>query len=118
MDENPITFETLPQAMSYLIERVKYLETLITKKLQQEPSEVQDRWLNTKELREYLSDHPAESTVYGWVAARAIPYHKTGKKLQFLKSEIDAWIKGTRQKTEAELQEEAINYVNERRIRK
>ena len=74
--------------------------------------------MNTKELREYLPDHPAECTVYSWVAARAIPCHKTGKKLQFLKSEIDAWIMSSKRKTEDEMEKEAVNYVNERRLKR
>ncbi|MDR1342763.1 MAG: helix-turn-helix domain-containing protein [Prevotellaceae bacterium] len=30
---------------------------------------------------------------------RSIPYHKKGKKLMFLKSEIDNWLKEGRRKT-------------------
>lgn len=104
--------------MAYLIRKVEHLETVISTSLTITPPVIQDKWMNTKELREYLPDHPAECTVYAWVAARAIPYHKTGKKLQFLQSEIDAWIKRSRRKTDEEMQEEAINYVNDRRIQK
>jgi tmRNA-binding protein len=31
--------------------------------------------------------------VYAWIGQRSIPYHKKGKKLMFLKSEIDSWLK-------------------------
>lgn len=116
--DKTITFETLPEAMSYLIGRVEKLEDVITTHIQNTPQQSEDRWMNTKELREYLPDHPAECTVYSWVAARCIPYHKTGKKLQFRKSEIDAWIMSSRRKTEQEMQEEAVRFANERRTRK
>ena len=116
--DKPITFETLPEAMSYLIGRVEKLESVISSHLQKSSAQAEDRWMNTKELREYLPDHPAECTVYSWVAARAIPCHKTGKKLQFLKSEIDAWIMSSKRKTEDEMEEDAVNYVNERRLRR
>ena len=36
----------------------------------------------------------------------------------FRKSEIDAWIMSSRRKTEQEMQEEAVRFVNERRTRK
>jgi len=53
-----------------------------------------DQWFNINELCAYHPEKPAKSTVYAWVAAREIPFHKKGKKLLFLKSEIDNWIKG------------------------
>ena len=37
---------------------------------------------------------------------------KKGKKLQFLKSEIDEWMKSDKRKTAAEIHAEAIAYVN------
>jgi len=52
-----------------------------------------DEWFNIGELCKYLPDKPAKNTVYGWVSKRLIPYHKKGKSLSFLKSEIDGWLK-------------------------
>ena len=51
-----------------------------------------DKWLSVEDLIEYLPDNTARATIYGWVAQEKIPYHKYGKKLTFLKSEIDAWL--------------------------
>ena len=56
----------------------------------------------------YLPDKPSKQTVYGWVNQRLIPYHKTTKRLSFLKSEIDAWIANGRRKTAKELRDEAV----------
>ncbi len=47
---------------------------------------------------------------YGWVNAGIIPVHKGGKKLRFLKSEIDNWLKQGRKKTLAETASEAEQY--------
>lgn len=55
------------------------------------------------ELRAYHPDHPARPTIYEWVGKKAIPVHKDGKKLRFLRSEIDEWLNGGRAKTQAEL---------------
>jgi hypothetical protein len=56
-----------------------------------EPTEI-DRWLNLSEFCNYHPDHPAKATVYGWITYKKVPYHKHGKKLRFLKSEIDLWL--------------------------
>jgi len=56
-------------------------------------SELQEKeWLTIKELCEYLPDKPAIATVYGWVGHKQIPFRKSGKKLRFLRSEIDKWL--------------------------
>jgi hypothetical protein len=70
-----------------------------------------DKWFNLQELCSYLPDKPARQTVYAWVGQRLIPYHKKGKKLMFLKSEIDLWLKQGRRKTSAEIQAEAAEFV-------
>lgn len=99
-----ITFEQLPTAFTYLYQKVENIERL----LQQEKNAVEgDRWFDLSELCQYLPDKPAKPTVYGWVHTCEIPNHKRGKKLYFLKSEIDAWLRVGRKKTVAELQEDA-----------
>ncbi len=110
----PITFEQLPRAVSLLINEVKELKFLLqtSKHADVEPA---DRWFNLQELCDYLPDRPARQTVYGWTAQRLIPFHKKGKKLQFLKSEIDAWLKADKRKTATELQAEAIQFINAKR---
>lgn len=108
-----LTFEQLPQAVSLLIDEVKELKSLL--QVNNKDVEQPDRWFNLQELREYLPDRPARQTVYGWIGQRAIPYHKKGKKLQFLKSEIDSWLKTDKRKTAAELHAEALAYVNSKK---
>lgn len=109
--ETDISFNDMPKALAYLIGKVDKLETLLSVQTtaKGEPS---DHWLNLQELCEYLPDRPARQTVYGWIGQHAVPYHKKGKKLQFLKSEIDAWLKSDKRKTAAELHAEAIQFVN------
>lgn len=109
-----LTFEQLPQAVSMLINEVKEMKLLLQTS-QTTIVESSDRWLNLEELCQYLPDRPAKQTVYGWIGQHAIPYHKKGKKLQFLKSEIDNWLKTDKRKTAAELHAEALQYVNSRK---
>jgi len=82
------------------------LETLIENSIKkvlstqqaEQPTET-DRWFDLNELCIYHPDKPAKATCYGWVHSGLIPHHKGGKKLRFLKSEIDNWIKQGRRKT-------------------
>jgi len=73
-----------------------------------------DRWFDLNELCQYHPDKPTKPTVYGWVNAGTIPVHKGGKKLRFLKSEIDNWLKQGRKKTLAETASEADAYVKKK----
>jgi excisionase family DNA binding protein len=71
-----------------------------------------DHWFDLNELCIYHPDKPRKPTVYGWVNAGTIPVHKSGKKLRFLKSEIDDWLKRGRKKTFAEVEQEAESYLS------
>jgi excisionase family DNA binding protein len=112
-----ISFNEMPEAMAHLISKVENIETLLN--TQQPQEQEADRWLNLADLCEYHPDHPAKPTVYAWIGQRSIPYHKKGKKLMFLRSEIDAWLKEGRRKTAAEIQSEAEKFVtNHRRAKR
>ena len=71
-----------------------------------------DRWFDLNELIEYDPEKRTKPTFYGYVHRNEIPYHKRGKKLLFLKSEIDEWLKSGRKKTFQEISKEADNYLN------
>jgi excisionase family DNA binding protein len=110
---NILTFEQMPQAIGFLINEVEELKAALLRK--SEPTTPTDQWFNVDELRDYLPDHPAKATIYGWVSSKQIPNHKGGKKLRFLKSEIDNWLAMGKRKSESELQEEAAAYKKNRR---
>ncbi|MFO0435780.1 MAG: helix-turn-helix transcriptional regulator [Sphingobacteriaceae bacterium] len=79
-----------PEELEILIEKSVKKVLAELKELKQEESN--DRWMNMQELCEYIPDRPSRATVYGWVNTKSIPVHKGGKKLRFLKSEIDKWM--------------------------
>lgn len=108
----------MPQAMAYLIEKVKHIEGLLEHPHQSPKATDADTWLNLQQLRDYHPDHPAPTTIYSWVRKGTIPYYKKGKKLSFKKSEIDTWLSEGRQKTDAEYETDAINYINRRRTQR
>jgi excisionase family DNA binding protein len=108
-----ISFNDMPRAVAHLICKVEKIETLLIAR--QPEAQESDRWLNLADLCNYHPDRPAKPTVYAWIGQRSIPYHKKGKKLMFLKSEIDAWLKEGRRKTAAEIQAEAQQYVTRKK---
>ena len=112
-----ITFEKLPEAMGYLIEKVESLEMILQARIQQ-PVEPFNQWFDVEELRTYLPDKPARQTVYGWVSSKHIPSHKNGKRLRFFKPEIDKWLALGKRKSEGELQIEVEEYINRKDGRK
>lgn len=109
-----ITFNELPDAVCQLFDKLENIERLLLLNNNQNVFKP-DQWFDLNELCEYLPDKPAKGTAYGWVQKSLIPYHKKSKKLSFLKSEIDLWIKSGRRKTTAEISTEADNYLNPKR---
>lgn len=104
-----ITLETLPKAFMHLLDEVKELKTLLIQK-NQESQPIINQWFDLNELCNYHPDKPKPATVYGWVFAGKIPVNKGGKKLRFLKSEIDEWLKQGRKMTLAESSLKAEQY--------
>ena len=108
-----LTLETLPKAFAQLTNEVGEIKRLLLEKGSEQPTET-DRWFDLTEFCNYHPDKPSKPTVYGWVNAGIIPVHKGGKKLRFLKSEIDSWLKQGRKKTLAETAKEAEAYLNKK----
>ena len=105
-----ITQITAPELETLIENSIK--KVLSTQQTEQ-PTDA-DRWFTLNELCQYHPDKPKKPTVYGWVNAGAgtIPVHKNGKKLRFLKSEIDNWLKQGRKKTVAEIDIETDTYLS------
>ena len=98
------------------------LEALISNTIQRaiaaqqadEPAVEADKWMDIVELGQYLPDRPTVPTIYGYVHRRTIPFHKRMKKLYFLKSEIDDWLRSGRQLTNTEAEAEAAKFLKRR----
>ncbi|WP_319503745.1 helix-turn-helix domain-containing protein [Bacteroides graminisolvens] len=112
-----ITLETMPKAMAYLITKVEALEKAIAQKDKVHNIHV-DHWFNIDELADYLPDRPARATVYGWVSRKEIPYHKGGKRLRFLQSEIDTWLSSGKRTSKKELEAKAESYCVAKKVSK
>ena len=110
-----IPFEQLPQTVLELKQEITGLKTLITGLIHNTAEDNTDQWMNIDQLRAYHPDRPARSTIYDWVCQNRIPVHKDGKKLRFLKSEIDQWLSGGKIKTREELEIEAYKHLKHKR---
>lgn len=119
MYQDNFSFDAMPQMMALIFQKLEVLDEKIEALQTGCKEEEEDRWFNLKELCEYLPFHPAEQTVYGWTCSkeRQIPFHKVGKNLAFLKSEIDEWLKDGKRKSISEIEKEAELYVASKRRR-
>jgi hypothetical protein len=107
---------SVQQLEALLDSKVKVIIEAISPKNKEPPS---DQWFDLKALIEYLPSKPRPQTIYDWVHKKIIPYHKANqtKSLQFLKSEIDIWLKNGRRKTQSEKSEFVTNYLNKKTIK-
>lgn len=109
-----IRFEDLPKVTKMMMTK---LEELCAKmdKIIPTVEEPIDRWFTVDELREYLPEHPARQTVYGWTSNAIIPFHKKGKSLRFKKSEIDKWLNEGYCSDISEIEKEAEEFIDNKR---
>ena len=112
MNEQVLNFNDLPTALSLVINQLKEIDSKISLLSSQFQSNKENEWLTVTELCAYIPTHPVEHTIYCWTSSREIPYHKRGKRIMFLKSEIDEWLKGVKGKSKQEIQKEAEEYVS------
>ncbi|GAB4020251.1 hypothetical protein GCM10028808_60770 [Spirosoma migulaei] len=110
MEGIPITFDQLPAYVYQLGCKVDDLTALLRSQSEQSQP-APDRWFSIEELSDYLPGHPAVTTLYGKVQRREIPFSRNGKRLAFRQSEIDAWLQGSRVKTNAERATQADHHI-------
>jgi len=110
--QQTLSFDQLPSAVAQLFIKLESIEKLLSIKPEIRPDPV--LWFDIDGLCDYHTDKPAKATVYGWVHTEQIPYYKTGKKLRFLKSEIDLWLQSGKRKTQIEIANEATEYINKK----
>ena len=106
-----ITFEQLPQAVNNLTKEVSELKRLLIERQIKPTEDQQDVWLDLNELVAYDPEKRTKATWYSKISKGEVPYHKRGKKIYFLKSEIDDWLKAGKRKTNAEIEAQAEAYA-------
>jgi excisionase family DNA binding protein len=118
-----LTHNDLPQAVEEILKIVQYIVKLMQDNDgSKNKDELADRWLNVRDLLEYLPTHPSLSDIYAKTHNRTIPFHKSGKRILFRKFEIDTWLLSNQSKTLKQMTEKAekimISKHNSRRRKK
>lgn len=110
MEKTVSTTLSVPEFQAMLIDSI---DACLKKRLPQIPENIieTDPWMAIDELRSYHPDKPSRATVYAWTHNGLIPYHRSGKKLRFLKSEIDDWLLQGKRKSLSEIKKEASGYI-------
>ena len=115
MLQNQITFNDIPQLMVDVLAKLKELDEKMDR-LAPSVKADEPQWFNVSALIDYLPNHPAEQTIYGWTSAKKIPFHKRGKSILFNKAEIDEWLNdSTHHKSVQELERDAMSYICSKR---
>ena len=60
MTEKNITFEDLPKAMTWMMDKLNELTSKVDNLNNQTAQPQTNQWMNLKELCEYLPNHPAD----------------------------------------------------------
>ena len=111
-----ITFEQLPKAVSLILAKLEGIEKTMHQESRRNLT-VPDRWFDIDELIAYLPQKPAKQTVYGWINNKLIPYHKNGKRVTFLKAEIDQWLRNGRKQTIGDIKNEVDQHLSQKKKR-
>jgi len=91
--------------MDNILERLNAIERKLD-----ELAALNKETLNLKEAARYLN--MSCSHLYKLTSAKEIPHYKPrGKQVYFDKRELDKWLLQNRQKTKAEIEQAAIDYV-------
>ena len=110
MNSEVLSFDAMPHIVATILKKLETLEQKFDA-LQSNNNVEADAWFSLQALCNYLPNHPAAQTVYGWTSNRTIPYHKNGKSIIFRKSEIDNWLMQTSRKSVNDIYDEVRAYV-------
>ncbi len=119
MNNENLTFDLLPKAIQNLTNEVSELKSLLLDKQEQPTNEQAEKWLDLNELIQYDPEKRTKPTWYSKISRNEVPHYKRGKKIYFLKSEIDEWLKEGKCKSNSELEKEAEAYLltNKKRLK-
>lgn len=111
MEQN-LTFDQLPKAVTMLTKEVSELKRLLIEKQEQPTTEQPEQWLDLNDLIQYDPEKRTKPTWYSKISRNEVPHYKRGKKIYFLKSEIDEWLKQGKRKSNAEIEADSNAYLS------
>ena len=111
MEQN-LTFDQLPKAVTMLTKEVSELKRLLIEKQEQTPTEQPEQLLTVQEAAQFLN--LTVPTIYSKVSKGELPVMKRSKRLYFSSTELMAYLKEGRKKSNAEIEAEAEAYLNKK----
>lgn len=93
-----------------ILERLDRIERAIEKINSLPNPNNEDELMNIEEVSSFLG--LTKPTVYGLTHSRKIPHYKNGRRIQFKKHEIIAWIDSKKVKTREEINQMADEYLS------
>jgi predicted DNA-binding transcriptional regulator AlpA len=102
MNANEIPFDSLPQAVAYLVDEVAAIKLLVENR--QTPPPEKRIPIGIDDACRIIGK--AKPTVYALVRNRLLPCYKNGKKLYFFEEELLDWISKRKKKTLSEINAE------------
>jgi hypothetical protein len=106
-----LTHDTLPQGVTTLLKELREFKNLFIQKQEHTPTEQPEKWLDLNDLILYDPENRTKPTWYSKISRNEVPHYKRGKKLYFLKSEIDEWLRQGKCKSNVEIEQEAEAYL-------
>jgi excisionase family DNA binding protein len=114
MSNENINFENLPQSVAILTKEVSELKRLLIEAHENKSHEHEDKLLSVDEVADLL--RLTKSTVYSKNSKGELPgVCKRGKRLFFQRDVLINWIKDSRRKSNAEIEQEAGSYVGKKK---
>lgn len=107
-----LSFEQLPKAIATLSNEISQLKQLLLRKQEPETPQ-QEKFITIEEASEFL--HLSKATLYTKVSKGEIPVMKRSKRLYFSTTDLEKYIKSGRVKTNKEIDEDAQNYINNKK---
>ena len=109
MEQN-FTFDQLPKAVAMLTNEVSELKRLLLKKNEQSTTKQPEQLLTVQEAAQFLN--LTVPTIYSKVSKGELPVMKRSKRLYFSSTELMEYLKKGRKKSNAEIEQEAENYLS------
>lgn len=109
-DQIPLMMANLLKDNKILANKIDILYRIIDMPVPKEKDDANER-MDITAAQKYIPSHPATQTIYGWTSNGQIPFHKIGKRIYFVKSELDEWLSHGLHKSDDNLRREAEEYV-------
>lgn len=111
MTEN-LSFDQLPKAVTELTLEIGKLKRLIQENQERNLEVHSEQFFNVEEAAAFLK--LTVPTVYSKVSNGELPVMKRGKRLYFSSTELMEYLKRGRRKSNAQIEQEAANYVSKK----